>query len=288
MTDPHDHDHVRPATAAERGDVAGDARGQPGRLGRGRGALRGLAPRGDRAHPLGRHEPLPASRSSSSATCTAAAGGRSTSSAPAVATRCRCGTSAPTRWSASTSRPRMLELASRLTAAVGAPARWIESRRPATRRTSWTGRRTSLYTGRGSLIWLQDLDAWAAVLAPAARAGRPPRPLRGPPGGVAVRRRRGRPLDRHRLRLLRRPRGVEGLGARVHRPPLARRRRPELEVRPGVDARRGPHRAARAGLRLERVAEHPVDWWGGHGDVRDEERGRIPLSFSVVATRGDA
>jgi len=40
-----------------------------------------------------------------------------------------------------------------------------------------------------------------------------------------------------------------------------------------------------ADLRLERVAEYPVDWWGGHGDVRPEERGRIPLSFSVTGRR---
>jgi len=37
-----------------------------------------------------------------------------------------------------------------------------------------------------------------------------------------------------------------------------------------------------AGLRLETVAEHPIDWWGGHADVLPSERGRIPLSFSVV------
>jgi hypothetical protein len=42
----------------------------------------------------------------------------------------------------------------------------------------------------------------------------------------------------------------------------------------------------RSGLRVEKVAEHPVDWWGGHADIRPDERGRIPLSFSVVATRG--
>ena len=42
---------------------------------------------------------------------------------------------------------------------------------------------------------------------------------------------------------------------------------------------------ARAGLRFERIAEHPTDWWGGHADVRPEERGRIPLSYSVVAHR---
>jgi hypothetical protein len=40
-----------------------------------------------------------------------------------------------------------------------------------------------------------------------------------------------------------------------------------------------------SGLTVERVAEHPTDWWGGHADVRPDERGRIPLSFSVLARR---
>ena len=34
-------------------------------------------------------------------------------------------------------------------------------------------------------------------------------------------------------------------------------------------------------LRLEAVTEYPIDWWGGHGDVRPEDRGRVPLSFSM-------
>ena len=42
----------------------------------------------------------------------------------------------------------------------------------------------------------------------------------------------------------------------------------------------------RSGLRLDEVTEYPVDWWAGHRDVRPEERGRLPLSFSVTATRG--
>ena len=41
----------------------------------------------------------------------------------------------------------------------------------------------------------------------------------------------------------------------------------------------------RAGLQLEGVAEYPIDWWGGHADVRPEERGRVPLSFSIVGRR---
>ena len=42
----------------------------------------------------------------------------------------------------------------------------------------------------------------------------------------------------------------------------------------------------RAGLHLDAVAEYPIDWWGGHADVRADERGRIPLSFSVTAHKG--
>ena len=96
----------------------------------------------------------------------------------------------------------------------------------------------------------------------------------------------GRALDRHRLRLLRRRRGVEGLG-------------PEYIDRLSIAEPDQSWKFARAwtlgevitallgaGLRLERVAEHPIDWWGGHADVREEERGRIPLSFSVVGRKG--
>ena len=60
--------------------------------------------------------------------------------------------------------PRMLDLAARLTAATDAPARWIESDVLDTPHDlDATG--DLVYTGRGSLIWLQDLDAWAAVIA---------------------------------------------------------------------------------------------------------------------------
>ncbi len=59
--------------------------------------------------------------------------------------------------------PRMLDLARRLTAAVHAPARWIESDVLDTPH-DLDGTADLVYTGRGSLMWLADLDAWAAVL----------------------------------------------------------------------------------------------------------------------------
>ena len=59
--------------------------------------------------------------------------------------------------------PRMLELAARLSAASGAPARWIESDVVATPH-DLDGTGDLVYTGRGSLPWIADLDAWAAVV----------------------------------------------------------------------------------------------------------------------------
>ena len=60
--------------------------------------------------------------------------------------------------------PRMLDLAARLTARPGRPARWIQAD-VLDAPHELDGSADLLYTGRGSLIWLQDLDAWAAVVA---------------------------------------------------------------------------------------------------------------------------
>jgi hypothetical protein len=43
---------------------------------------------------------------------------------------------------------------------------------------------------------------------------------------------------------------------------------------------------ASAGLRIERLTEHPTDWWGGHADAAPSERGRIPLSYTLIARLG--
>ncbi len=59
--------------------------------------------------------------------------------------------------------PRMLDLAGRLAAAAAAPARWIESDVLDTPH-ELDGTGDLVYTGRGAIIWLQDLDAWATVL----------------------------------------------------------------------------------------------------------------------------
>jgi SAM-dependent methyltransferase len=181
--------------------------------------------------------------------------------------------------------PRMLELARQLTAATGAPARWIQADVLDTPH-ELDGTADLLYTGRGSLVWLQDLDAWAAVL----------HRLLAPAGRLVL-------FEGHPVEWL--------FDADEDGHWIAT----DYDYFAGAEASKGwapeyidrlsipePEQAwkfarswtlgevltalAGAGLRLERIAEHPTDWWGGHNDVRPEERGRIPLSYSVVARRG--
>jgi SAM-dependent methyltransferase len=178
--------------------------------------------------------------------------------------------------------PRMLDLARRLTAATGAPARWIESDVLDTPH-ELDGTGELVYTGRGSLMWLQDLDAWAAVVAR----------LLSPTGRFVL-------FEGHPAEWLF---DVDADGRWVATDydyfggaEASKGWAPEYIDRLSIADDDQAWKFARAwtlgevitallgaGLRLERVAEHPIDWWGGHADVRDEDRGRIPLSFSVLA-----
>ncbi|MGZ9161091.1 MAG: class I SAM-dependent methyltransferase [Candidatus Limnocylindrales bacterium] len=181
--------------------------------------------------------------------------------------------------------PRMLDLARRLTAAVDAPARWIEADVLDTP-TELDGTGDLVYTGRGSLLWLQDLDAWAAVV----------RRLLSPTGRFVL-------FEGHPIEWLF---DVDADGGWIATdydyfagPEASKGWAPEYIDHLSIDDDDQHWKFARAwtlgeiltallrsGLRLEAVAEHPTDWWGGHTDVRVDERGRIPLSFSVLATRG--
>ena len=119
---------------------------------------------------------------------------------------------------------------------------------------------------------------------PAPLPDRPVRPVRGPSGRVAVRRRRGRPLDRDRLRLLRRPEASKGWAPEyIDRLSIADDDQSWKFARAWtlgeVD-----HGAARGRIcGSSAVAEHPIDWWGGHADVR--RRGARPDPAVVLRGR---
>jgi SAM-dependent methyltransferase len=182
--------------------------------------------------------------------------------------------------------PRMLALAERLSAATRAPARWILSDVLDTPH-ELDGTGDLVYTGRGSIIWLADLDAWAAVIAR----------LLSPTGRFVL-------FEGHPAEWL------------FDADDEGRWMATEYDYFGGAEASKGwapayidrlslaePDQSwkfarawtlgevitalLRADLRLEAVAEYPIDWWGGHADVREEERGRIPLSFSVTGHRAD-
>ena len=180
--------------------------------------------------------------------------------------------------------PRMLELARRLSEAVGAPATWIEADVLDTP-ISLDGTGDLVYTGRGSIVWLQDLDPWAAVL----------RRLLAPDGRLVI-------FEGHPAEWLF---DVDEDGHWIATdydyfagPEASKGWAPEYIDHLSIPEPEQAWKFARswtlgeiltalagAGLRFERIAEHPTDWWGGHADALPEERGRIPLSFSVVARR---
>src|SRR4029079_11123182 len=167
--------------------------------------------------------------------------------------------------------PRMLELAARLTAATGAPARWILADvldTPA----ELDGTGDLVYPGRGSLIWLGDLDAWAAVIAR----------LLSPTGRFVL-------FEGHPVEWLF-DADADGNWVRTQSdyfagPEASRGWAPEYIDRLSIADADQSWKFARAwtlgevitallgaDLRLEQVAEHPVDWWGGHADARGAER----------------
>ena len=181
--------------------------------------------------------------------------------------------------------PRMLELALRLADATGAPATWILADVLETP-PELDGTADLVYTGRGSIIWVQDLDAWATVIAR----------LLSPAGRFVLF--EGHPAEwlfdaDEDGRWIATDYDYFG-GAEA-----SKGWAPEYIDHLSIDEADQSWKFARAwtlgdvitallgaDLQLEAVAEHPIDWWGGHDDVREDERGRIPLSFSVVGRRG--
>ena len=182
--------------------------------------------------------------------------------------------------------PRMLDLARRLTAATGAPATWIEADVLDTPH-ELDGTADLVYTGRGAIIWLHDLDAWAAVL----------HRLLAPTGRLVI-------FDGHPAEWLFDADSEGRLVATDYDyfggAEASKGWAPEYIDRLSIAEDDQHWKFARAwtlgeivtalvgaGLRLERLVEYPVDWWAGHRDLRPEDRGRLPLSFGLVATRGD-
>jgi len=209
----------------------------------------------------------------------------------AVHVQCAGGEDTLSLWLAGAARvtgidfsPRMLDLAARLASAVGAPAVWVEAD-VLDLPHDLDGTADLVYTGRGSIMWIQDLDAWADGVARLLR-----------PGGRFVQ------FEGHPAEWLFDGDGEGGWMLTDYDyfsgPEASRGWSPAYIERLSLPDDRQAWKFARAwtlgevvtallrtDLRVEAVAEYPVDWYGGHRDVHPAERGRLPLSFSVTATR---
>lgn len=180
--------------------------------------------------------------------------------------------------------PRMLGLARRLSDALDAPAAWVEAD-VVDLPHSLDGTADLVFTGRGSVMWVHGLDAWASGLARLLRAG----------GRLVL-------FDGHPAEWLFAGDGAGGWMLTDYDyfagPEASRGWSPAYIERLSLPDDRQAWKFARAwtlgevvtallgsGLRVETVTEHPVDWHGGHRDVHPAERGRLPLSFSATAVR---
>lgn len=181
---------------------------------------------------------------------------------------------------------RMLEQARAKSDALGAPARWIEADvldAPA----DLDGTADLVYTGKGALPWVADLDRWARVVRRILK-----------PGGVLYLF-EGHPLDwvwepaedRYVLR-------ADG-GDYFHRTPRSNRDFPASAIArrtsPGEPAPEATEfqwtlgrivtRLAGVGLRIVRLEEHPTRYWPRFPQIPEELLDRMPHTFSLLADR---
>ncbi len=177
---------------------------------------------------------------------------------------------------------RMIAIAQRKTAALGAPARWFCADVLDTPH-ELDGTADLVYTGKGALPWMMDLDAWAAVAVRLLRPG----------GRLYVY--EGHPLD-----------WVWDMAADDYRlstrtgdyfaaAPVADRGWPAtadvVQAHTGGGALHVHERQwtlgailnslVAAGLRLERFEEHPDLFWDQFPHLPEALRGRLPHTFTL-------
>jgi SAM-dependent methyltransferase len=179
-----------------------------------------------------------------------------------------------------------IENARKASAALNAPAEWFRCDVLETPH-ELDGTADLVYTGQGALCWLQDLNAWGKVIYRLLK-----------PGAVL------HILDDHPANWLFNP-DAEVLeysgstyfdyadssvgwpstyiGDKIGVPPEQQARKYERlwTLADIFNALRG------AGLTIEYLGEHPDPFWDSHPNLRPDQRGRIPLTFSLLAKRNE-
>ncbi len=184
---------------------------------------------------------------------------------------------------------RMIDCARRKSEALGAPASWYRCdvlETPA----ELDGTADLVYTGKGALCWLMDLDAWAAVVHRLLRPGGRLYVFEGHPldwlWDPAAPELRFDPDPRYGSYFQREPAADQGWPAQYI---------PESVVPPVTEQAVKYERQwtlgdivtalAGAGLLLERLEEHPDCFWPAFPLLPEETLRRLPHTFSLRMRR---
>ncbi|MCI0362611.1 MAG: class I SAM-dependent methyltransferase [Phycisphaerales bacterium] len=176
----------------------------------------------------------------------------------------------------------MLVLAERKAQLLGAPATWIHSNVLDAPHTL-NGTADLVYTGKGALPWVTDLQCWAAVIERLLK-----------PGGLVF------VFEGHPLNWVWEPGASEFRlradgGDYFAAEPRANRDFPASGLKQAVASGRGAHRAteqqwtlgeivtslAGVGLTLERLEEHPEQYWPLFRGIPEAVVKRLPHTFSL-------
>jgi SAM-dependent methyltransferase len=184
---------------------------------------------------------------------------------------------------------RMIEVARAKSELLGAPARWYRSDVLQTPH-ELDGTADLVYTGRGALCWLMDLDAWARVVARLLRPGGKLYVFEGHPIQWVW------DMNAPEYRFDPDPRFKDYFATSV----ATDQGWPESYI--PADAVPAPEQQARkhqrqwtlaaivnavigADLRIERLGEHPDPYWDQFPNMPDDMRRRLPNTFSLRAVK---
>jgi SAM-dependent methyltransferase len=177
----------------------------------------------------------------------------------------------------------MLELARRKSAAIDANATWIRADVLETPH-ELDGTADLVYTGRGAICWMLDLDAWAAVVARLLKPGGRFLLFEGHPlDFLWEEEAEGYVLRQGASYFLDAP--VEERGFPYQ---AARRTEPERPVELTSRAwtiGQVVTAVIGAGLRVERLEELPEPFWDQFKRIEPRELARLPHTFGLVASK---
>jgi SAM-dependent methyltransferase len=183
---------------------------------------------------------------------------------------------------------RMIDCARQKSAALGAPAQWyccdvLETPH------ELDDTADLVYTGRGALYWLMDLEAWARVVSR----------LLAPGGRLYV-------FEGHPLVWIFDPEAAElrldpvagnyfaetvDVGAGWPAAYIGELDRPKEELTPKYERQwtlgQIINPLIETGLRVERFEEHPDLYWEQFPNMPDEMARRIPQTFSLLMSKGE-